>query len=251
MFNEYPDFFARFYDFIYHHIRDGADNEYYIKRIRNTSGKVLEVGTGTGRLFLEALEGGANIYGIDISPSMLDVLRTKLSEKQQQRISLQNIIDFRFSTKFGLIVAPFRVFMHLTEISDQLSALNNVYDHLKSGGEFIFDTFIPDLKQLIHRLDNFTDFDREYQPGDRLKRTVSTHPDLVNQIINLTFLIEWNEGNKHFSGEWNSQMRYFFRFELEHLLERSLFDEYQIAGDFKGSPLDDNSRDFVVTCKKR
>lgn len=250
MFNEYPEFFARFYDFIYQHVRDSADNDFYIDRIRNTPGRVLEVGTGTGRLLLQALKGGADIYGIDISPAMIEVLKTKLTAEQQNRISLQNITDFRFETKFDLILAPFRVFMHLTEINEQLDALNNVYDHLESGGEFIFDAFVPDLKQLINGLDNFTDFDREYRPGERIKRTVSTQPDLINQIINITFHLEWNEGDKEFSREWKSQMRYFFRFELEHLLERSNFNEYTFAGDFNGNALDNNSREFIVTCKR-
>ena len=50
MAEEYPEYFARFYDLIYHQIRDGVDNIFYLGKIKNTKGKVLEVGTGTGRL---------------------------------------------------------------------------------------------------------------------------------------------------------------------------------------------------------
>ncbi|MCK7528822.1 MAG: hypothetical protein MZV64_70350 [Ignavibacteriales bacterium] len=55
------------------------------------------------------------------------------------------------------------------------------------GGRFIFDTFIPDLKQLITGLDNHTDFDGEYEPGKKLKRIVSTRPDLINQLYKYSF----------------------------------------------------------------
>ena len=169
----YPDFFARFYDLIYHQVRDGVDNKFYLDKIKKTKRKVLEVGVGTGRLFTEALQNGADIYGIDISPAMIDIVTAKLNKTQQKRIGQQNIVDFKFNTKFDLILAPFRVFMHLTEKEDQLEALNNVYDHLVPGGEFIFDAFVPDLNLLINGMENITDFDGEYEPGNRVKRTVT------------------------------------------------------------------------------
>ena len=91
----YPEYFARFYDLIYHKVRDGVDNNFYLEKIKNSGGKILEVGTGTGRLLIEALENGADIYGIDLSPAMLDILKAKLTGDQLSRISLQNIVDFK------------------------------------------------------------------------------------------------------------------------------------------------------------
>ncbi|MDP4223777.1 MAG: class I SAM-dependent methyltransferase [Bacteroidota bacterium] len=246
----YPEYFARFYDLIYHRVRDGVDNTFYLDRVRKTTGKVLEVGVGTGRLFVEALTNGADIYGIDISPAMIGIVTGKLDSNQKKRISRQNIIDFILPHKFSLILAPFRVFMHLTTKKEQLNALNNVYDHLSPGGEFIFDAFIPDLNLLLNGTSNVTDFDEEFEPGNRVKRTVTSRPDLLNQVLNITFTMEWNEGGKIFRKDWNTIMRYFFRFELEHLVERSEFRKYKILGDFEGNELDQSSREFIVVCKK-
>jgi SAM-dependent methyltransferase len=181
---------------------------------------------------------------------MLDVALKKLSPEQKKRISLQDLINFKFKEKFDLIVAPFRVFMHLTEKSDQLAALNNVYDHLVADGVFIFDVFVPDLKPLINGIDNRADFDGEYEPGNRVKRIVSTKPDLLNQIINITFRFEWNDKESFFNREWKSPMRYFFRFELEHLIERSRFKKYRIAGDFDENDLGPESKEFIISCQK-
>jgi SAM-dependent methyltransferase len=246
----YPEYFARFYDLIYHQVRDGVDNKFYLEKIINTRGKILEVGTGTGRLLIEALENGADMYGIDISPAMLNVLKAKLTREQQSRISLQNIVDFKSDIKYDLIIAPFRVFMHLISKDDQLTALNNVYHNLNARGEFIFDVFVPDLKPLITGLENVIDFDGEYEAGNRVKRIVSTKPDLINQIINITFRIEWNDGESNYSREWKTPLRYFFRYELEHLIERSKFSRYKILGDFEGNELKRDSREFILICKK-
>lgn len=246
----YPDYFARFYDLIYHQMRDDDDNEFYIDMIGRAGGKILEVGVGTGRLFMKALKDNADIYGIDISPAMLEVLSKKLTREQNSRISLQNIVDFKSDNSFDLIIAPFRVFMHLTGRDDQLKALNNVYDHLNENGKFIFDVFVPDLNQLIKGIDHVTDFEGEYEPGRKVKRTVTTKPDLINQIINIVFLLEWDDDDGYKRKEWNTSLRFFFRYELEHLIERSEFNKYHISGDFKESELKPDSREFIITCTK-
>ena len=246
----YPKNFARFYDTIYHRMRDGVDNYYFLSEIGQSKGKILEVGVGTGRMFTEALNQGADIYGIDISQHMIDVLSEKLDKEQRKRISLQNIIDFHFDFKFDLIIAPFRVIMHLLDKEEQIRALNNVFEHLNDNGTFIFDAFIPDLNQLIQGMENHTDFEGEYEKGKMLKRTVSTLPDLLNQIINITFKLEWDEDNERMYDEWNLQLRYFFRYELEHLVERSRFSGYKILGDYQGNALNQASKDFILVCDK-
>lgn len=246
----YPDNFARFYDLIYHKMRDSADADFFQNEACRAKGKVLEIGVGTGRHFMNAMERGADIYGIDISESMLNQLYDKLNRNEHYRVSRQNMIDFRFDLKFSLIMAPFRVIMHIPDKSDQLQAINNVYDHLEKDGRFIFDTFVPDLKQLINGLKNVTDFEGEYEPGKKVRRIVSTDPDLLNQLIHVTFRMEWEEEGKLEHDDWTTPMRYFFRYELEHLVERSKFRKYRIMGDYKGSELNNDSREFIVVCQK-
>jgi hypothetical protein len=152
--------------------------------------------------------------------------------------------------KFDLIVAPFRVLMHLGEKEDQLKALNNVCKHLNINGRFIFDVFVPDLNQILIGLDNKMDFEGEYAPGKKLRRFVSTVPDLINQTIEVNFRMEWedNAGVQH--EYWQFPMRFFFRYELEHLIERSHFGNYEIFGDYSGNSLQKDSKEFVVVCHK-
>ncbi|HUX94571.1 MAG TPA: class I SAM-dependent methyltransferase [Bacteroidales bacterium] len=246
----YPASFARFYDTIYHHVRDSTDHEYFMKEIRDTGGKVLEAGAGTGRLFSDALDHRSDIYGLDISESMIGVLRSKLPEDQHYRISLQNIVNFTFNFKFDLIIAPFRVFMHLLSKEEQISALNNVYNHLNPNGRFIFDTFIPDLNQIINGLSYRMDFEGEYEPGKKIRRFVSTKPSLIDQTIQVEFHLEWEEENRMIEDNFTLPMRFYFRYELEHLVERSLFRKYQILGDYQGNELSSDSKDFIVICQK-
>lgn len=122
---------------------------------------------------------------------------------------------------------------------------------MNPGGKFIFDTFVPNLRQLIDGIHNVTDFDGEYAPGRRLSRIVTTRPDLMRQIIHIHFHFEWDEKGKKLSEDWHTALRYFFRFELEHLIRRSAFERYQIIGDYFGNELREDSKEFIMICEKQ
>jgi SAM-dependent methyltransferase len=247
---DYPPFFARFYDVIYANLRDGVDHQYYLSKMIAARGKILEIGVGTGRMFLDALTNGVDVYGIDLSESMLQVLESKIPSTQQYRVSQANAIDFQHANKYSLIMAPFRVFSHIANPLDQLTALNNIYDHLEDKGVFIFDLFVPDMKLLLDGLDEVPDFDGEYKPGERLKRACSMTSDLVNQLSHITFKLDWTSEGKQYCESWEFDFRFFFRYELEHLLSRTRFREYKIFGDFAEQYLNSDSKEFIIHCMK-
>ncbi len=247
---EYPDFVARFYDVIYKQVRSGVDTEYFLNEIMSARGRVLEIGVGTGRFFIEALTRGADIYGIDISRSMTDVLKGKLDPENHHRISVGDAVNLKLEHKFDLIIAPFRVFSHILEIKDQIAFLNNVYYHLNKGGRFIFDLFVPDPKILANGMENITDFEGEYEPGEKVSRTVTSKANIVNQLLDVTMVFEWDERGRKIRKEWKLKMRFFFRYELEHLINASKLTLDKILGDYQGNLLNNDSKEFVIICRK-
>jgi SAM-dependent methyltransferase len=248
--HEYPDYFARFYDVIYHQIRSGVDTHYFLDKIKNTEGKILEVGVGTGRFFTEALHAGADIYGIDVSKSMVDILKKKVHTSEHFRIYTGDACTMRLNKTFSLIIAPFRVFSHLIEVSDQLKFLENIWEHLEQGGTFIFDLFIPNPELLHKGIDKVMDFEGEYEPGKKLRRITSSFSDIVSQILDITMLFEWEENNQWLSGEWKFKLRYFFRYELEHLLSLSKLNLVHIYGDYNQGSLNKESKEFIMVCTR-
>ncbi len=247
---EYPDYFARFYDLIYHTVRSETDTGYYLEQIKACKGKVLEIGSGTGRLFIDALNAGADIYGIDISKSMTDVLKSKLLEEVHNRIMNGDACSMKLEQKFDLILAPFRVFSHVLDTKDQTAFLNNVYDHLTDSGEFILDLFIPDPVMLANGIYDEVDFEGEYEPGKKMRRIVTSIPDIVNQLLDITMRFEWDENGTLLSKSWKLKMRFFFRYELEYLIKSSKLHLKKIYGNFNGASLDKDSREFVTVCSR-
>jgi SAM-dependent methyltransferase len=246
---EYPEVFAKFYDVIYDKLRTSVDYDYYLKKILECKGPVLEVGVGTGRIFIDALKKGADIYGIDVSKSMIEVLRSKISEENHNRVFVKDARDFNPGVKFDLIIMPFRTFSHFIDTDDQLKVLNNIHNHLNPDGRLIFDVFNPDPGLLVDGVDNFTDFEGEYEAGKIMKRVVWMDTDFAHQIVNTRFLFEWKEGEKINKSEWDSHLRYFFRYELENLVRLSNLRLIDIYGDFKEGRIVNNSKDFLVVCR--
>jgi hypothetical protein len=106
------------------------------------------------------------------------------------------------------------------------------------------------LNQIIKGLDNVTDFEGEYEPGKLLIRRVSTQPDLIDQLIDVEFHLEWEDVNGIMHEQWSLPLRFFFRYELEHLIERSKFTSYQMFGDYFGNELRKDSKEFITICTK-
>jgi SAM-dependent methyltransferase len=248
--SSYPNYVTRFYDLVYADVRDAVDVNFYLRKIRETSGRVLEIGVGTGRIFRRALTAGADIYGIDNSASMLKRLRKNLAPEEHHRVSLQSAVDFKFDMKFDLILAPFRVFSHLNTIEEQLSALRNIRQYLTNKGLLIFDLFVPNPKMLAEGISELLDFTGEYAPGKKVRRYVSSYSNIVEQMIYGKMKFVWDTNKGKISREWNFTMRFFFRYELEHLIQLAGLNLVTILGDFQGHKLNKNSKEFIVICSK-
>jgi len=246
----YTETMVRFYDLMYERILDKSNKEFYLKEINKSKGPVLEIGTGTGRIFLPALESGTDIYGIDISENMQKYLKNKLDAMEHYRLIFADMRDFKLERKFNLIIAPFRMFSHLLTIDDQLSALGKVKEHLAENGKFIFDVFLPNL-ELINKGNEYSlIFEGEYEPGKSVKRYESAGPDYINQLQHVLFKYEWdNDGGKS-SEIIEFAFRYFFRYELENLVARSGLKLEKMYGDFEYNDFGTESKNMVCVCSK-
>lgn len=242
----YPDVVARFYDVIYARIRSSVDHDYYLEKARRAGGAVLEVGVGTGRLFLEALNAHVDVHGLDVSPSMINVLQNKLAEPDRRRVQVGDVRTFADEGRYDLILAPFRVLGHLTETADQLLALSNMRRHLTDDGRLIFDVFVPNPVLCHQGLAPTVDFDGEWSPGQKLRRTMSVTARPFRQINLVSMLLEWEEDGQWRRHQWEFPMRYFYRYELEHLVARAGLVLESMTGDFHNHPVGADSRDFVL-----
>jgi SAM-dependent methyltransferase len=247
---EYPDVLVRFYDVIYRQLRAGVDETYFLNRMAESGGKVLEIGVGTGRLFSQALKNGADIYGLDVNHQMIEKAKEKIAPEHHHRLFVQDAVTMQMPHRFALILAPFRVFSHIIDVEDQIRCLNRIHEHLEPGGRFIFDLYVPDLGILKNGIQDQVDFDGEYEEGKRLVRTVSSKSDMSTQTSTVCMKFKWDEAGQTRTEEGRFLMRFFFRYELEHLVRLSNLKLEAIFGDYQGNPVNGDSKDFVLVCSR-
>jgi Methyltransferase domain len=152
--------------------------------------------------------------------------------------------------RFALVFAAFRVFQHLVAVEDQLRCLACVRRHLAPGGAFAFDVFVPRLARTAIALEPEAEDARWREGEQEVVRFTGVRREHDRQLLHLRMRYERRRDGR-VVGEQSVEfdMRYFFRFELEHLLARAGFTRVELRGDFSGAPFGPDASDFVVVAR--
>ena len=87
----------------------------------------------------------------------------------------------------------------------------------------------------------------EYQ-GNEMRRYVSVVRDLSTQVMALTVRFEGE--NADLVGSARFQMRWYYRYEIEHLLARAGFTDATFYRDFERTPWS-SGREIVVVARRQ
>lgn len=109
-------------------------------------GRALELGIGTGRIALPLRERGVEVQGIDASQSMLSKLESKPGGADIP-VSIGDFSKVEAGGQFDLIYIVFNTFFALLTQEDQVACFRNAAAHLKPGGTFLLEVFVPDLQR--------------------------------------------------------------------------------------------------------
>lgn len=251
MTDEYGAVTARYYDDAYRALRDDSGDAAWYRKLANAAGgPVLELGCGTGRVLLPIARDGVECVGLDASPAMLDALRAK-RPPPNLALALGRMQDFDLGERrFALIFAAFRVFQHLYGVDEQLACLTAARRHLAPGGALAFDVFVPRLDRTAIVSEPESEDVRFEQGGDTIVRYASVERDLPEQILEVCMRYERRRGDAVVGDETVAfRMRWFHRFELEHLLRRAGFDDLTLYGDFDETPFGPDATSFAVVAR--
>ena len=258
--NMYEGFTAEVYDQIPIY-RTRQDVDFYVEEARQAGGEVLELGSGTGRILLPVARAGVAITGLDEAAAALGRCRAKLEREPgevQGRVSLVqgDLRDFALGKTYALITAPFRVFQHLMTVADQIAALRAIERHLSPGGRIILDFFNPSYAMLSQKA---TGEEQGHEPeftlpdGRRVVRCFRVlERDRSAQSMRAEFVyhVAETDGSEHSIAE-GFDMRWFHRYEVEHLLARCGYVTETIYGDFDRRPFDSRDPAEMIVLARR
>jgi SAM-dependent methyltransferase len=234
------------------------DLNFYLAASRDFGSPILELGCGTGRIAIPLAQAGHRVTGLDISEKMLrraEQKRASLPAKEREKVRLVqgDMTNFELHERFPLIIVPFRPFQHLLAVAEQWACLSCAHRHLADGGRLILDFFQTDAARMYDPdfLKEHTVADYE-MPGDRrvhlTERVTAFHRATQCNDVEMAFEVT-GPGGKTSRSVFAFTIRYFFRYEVEHLLARAGFRVLELFGDFDGSPLRDDSPEMIFVAR--
>jgi SAM-dependent methyltransferase len=255
------EFVAEFYDTVYEQYTGlSHDVDFFVSYSKKAGGKTLELGCGTGRVLIPTAQTGCQITGLDLSPYMLAKCREKLASQTKDVQSNVQLIqgdmaNFAPGEQYPLVTIPFRAFQHLIRVSEQKSCLNCIHRLLLPDGLLILDVFRPSLPRLIDtRYLMEMDVEPPIKLSDgrilhRTNRTAAFHPAEQYNDIELIHYVIYPDGKKERLVH-AFPMRYFYRYEIEHLLSLCRFKILEFFGDFDKSEFSDESPEMIFVAEK-
>jgi SAM-dependent methyltransferase len=227
------DPFARYYDADFRGYTE--DVPFYRELARRAAGPILELMCGTGRVLLPLVEAGHQITGVDISPAMLAIAREHLDEAGLSATLIEG--DVRSvdlpAQSFSMAFVAVNSFMHLESVRDQLATLETARRALTRRGSLVIDLFNPDPIE-IAREDNRLVLDRSYDlDGRQVQKFVAIDSDAAAQTSRVTYLYdEADDVGMVTRRTMRFTLRWFYRYEFEHLLARAGFTLRAIYGSY-------------------
>ena len=236
---------AEFYDYVVPY-QTRQDVAFFVEAAQASGGPVLEVGCGTGRVLIPTARAGIAIYGIDLSPHMLDICERRLEQEPadvqaRAQLDLADMRDFDLGQTFKLITIPFRPFQHLIEVEDQIACLRCIHRHLAGGGRLILDVFNPSLTSVAREVTGEEQGDEpEFTMPDG-RRVLRRNRIVARDVFKQYHTVELIYYVTHPAGRTERlvhafPMRYLFRYEAEHLLARCGFEVEALYSDYDKSP---------------
>ncbi len=257
----YGAFIAEYYDVAYSRRAD-TDVPFFVEYAKQSNGLTLELACGTGRVLIPTARAGCEITGLDFSSYMLAKCREKLAkepEDVQKRVKLLqgDMTNFSLGKKYDLITIPFRPFQHLLKVEEQKGCLNCARKHLKPNGLLVFDVFNPNPAGLVsspEKLVERQDFpESELPDGRKVKRCSripGCHREEQYNDIELIYYVTHPDGRTERLVD-AFPMRYFFRYEVEHLLELCGLRVVELFGSFDKSPFTTDSPEMIFVAGKK
>lgn len=219
------DNYAKYYNLLYRDKNYEAETDHVHHLIEQFSGqpakKVLDIGCGTGIHANFMAKRGYTMYGIDMSAEMINQAIKK--NIPGAHFSIGNATNFVLPEQFDAITSLFHVFSYQTTNEAAAAMINNACTHLKQGGLFVFDFWygpsvlheVPSVR--IKRLEN-----EEIRVTRIAEPVLKVNENIVD--VNFELMIYDKERNQTEIIKEIHPMRYFFKPEIELLLDRANMD---------------------------
>jgi hypothetical protein len=164
--------------------------------------------------------------------------------------------DFEVGKVYDLITIPFRPFQHLISVHEQKTCLEHIHRHLATAGRLVLDVvncYPPSMYDPKYWAEQESQQNLPLPGGRSLRCTTRIsdfHRDQQYTDIQLIYYVS-NSNNTVEKFVQSFPFRYFFRYELEHLLELCGFRVIDLFGDYDKSAYFNDSPEMIFASEKK
>jgi SAM-dependent methyltransferase len=229
-----------------------ADLDFYLGIAKAADGPALDLGCGTGRVLLRALDAGLDADGLDASADMLARLRkTAAARGLTPRVVLGDMRAFRMPRRYASILIPFNAFAHMLTADDQIAALRCCREHMAPGGRLVLDVFSATPAMLAAPVaDPVLELEtRDPETGRLVRLYDGRRLDVATQTQHSRIAIEELDAQGQVARvhRFETTVRWIYPSEMELLLTLAGYGRREIAGGFDGRPAADHQGAIVVS----
>lgn len=110
-------------------------------------GRALEFASGTGRVALPLHRAGTEVAGIEMSHAMIEQMLAKAGG-EDIAVTIGDMTSTRVAGEFTLVYLVYNTIGNLLTQDEQVACFVNAAAHLSSGGCFVVENAIPQLRRL-------------------------------------------------------------------------------------------------------
>ena len=198
------------------------------------SGGALEFAIGTGRVAVPLRDRGTPVSGIELSPHMVDRLRTK-ADAATIPVVLGDMAEAVCPGDYALVILVFNGISNLLTQAEQVRCFRNAARHLKPGGRFVIELWVPELPPPPPGPPAMVGRSR---PGYLL---VDTHDVVAQQVVSHHFEFGGGKDARLF----RSPHRYVWPSELDLMGALAGFELESRHADWTGTPFTATARSHV------
>jgi len=197
-------------------------------------GRALEFAIGTGRVAVPLAERGVRVSGLELSQPMIEQLRTKVDEETID-VVVADMANARVPGEFTLVYLVYNTISNLLTQEEQVACFRNAARHLISGGRFVIELWVPDLRRLppgqsatvIHNEPGYIGLD--------------TYDVVGQQVVSHHFRFDDSKQAQLF----RSPHRYIWPAELDLMAQLAGFELESRHADWAGAEFTADSRSHV------
>jgi SAM-dependent methyltransferase len=110
-------------------------------------GRALEFAIGTGRVAVPLAERGVPVTGVELSRPMIEQLRAKADDAAIP-VMVGDMATTRAPGEYSLVYLVYNTISNLLSQAEQVACFRNAARHLRAGGRFVIELWVPELRRL-------------------------------------------------------------------------------------------------------